>query len=177
MGSYQTDGVAGPTWRSATKHKHARGDQCDFLHRIDRLTMACTAKRLPSYVYCAVVFLCLDEHGCAEMNDLMVAAERVLEGRNAEPTGCIIDSQSIKIIEGEGPCGYDASKKIKGRKHYITMDTLGNLLKLNVHSASIQDRDGAPDLFKTDDKKFPTLHFIFDDGGYGSDKLKEEMGD
>ena len=111
------------------------------------------------------------------MNDLMVAAERVLEGRAAEPTGGVIDSQSVKTTESGGPCGYDASKKIKRRKRHITTDTLGNLLKINVHTAGTQDRDGAPDLLKAVGKKFPTLRFVFADGGYGGDKLKEEMGD
>ena len=45
------------------------------------------------------------------------------------------------------------------------------------HPAGIQDRDGAPDLLKAVGKKFPSLRFVFADGGYGGDKLKEEMGD
>ena len=65
------------------------------------------------------------------------------EGRKAEPTGGVIDSQSVKTTEGGGPCGYDAGKKVKGRKRHIVTDTLGFLLSCIVHEANIQDRDGA----------------------------------
>ena len=111
------------------------------------------------------------------MNNLMVAADRVWEGRGAEPTAGIIDFQSVKTSESGGPCGYDTGKKIMGRKRLITTDTFGNLLKINVHVASIEDRDGAPDLLNAVGEKFPSLRYTFADGGYGGDKLKDEIGD
>lgn len=56
--------------------------------------------------------------------------------------------QSVKTTESGGICGYDAGKKIKGRKRHIITDTLGFLIFVRVHGADIQDRDGAPDLLK-----------------------------
>ena len=66
--------------------------------------------------------------------------------REASPTACIIDSQSVKSAEKGGLCidlhGFDAGKQIKGKKRHILVDTLGLLLHAIVHSADIQDRDG-----------------------------------
>ena len=77
----------------------------------------------------------------------LYVAQREEEGREASPTVAIIDSQTAKGAQKGGlwldPSGYDAGKKIKGRKRHILVDTLGLLLKVVVHPADIQDRDGA----------------------------------
>ena len=56
-------------------------------------------------------------------------------------------------------------------------DVLGLLLVIIVHTANIQDRDGAPDVLKAVGKKFPWLRHIFADGGYAGEKLQQAMGD
>lgn len=111
------------------------------------------------------------------MNDLLVAVARDLEGRDANPTAGVIDSQSVKTTESGGVCGYDAGKKTKGRKRHIVTDILGLLLVIVVHAANIQDRDGAPDVLKAVGKKFPWLRHIFADGGYAGDKLRQALDD
>lgn len=77
----------------------------------------------------------------------------------AQPTAGIIDSQSVKTTESGGVCGYDAGKKIKGRKRHIVTDTLGFLIFVLIHAADIQDRDGAPTVLKVIRYRFPWLRY------------------
>ena len=74
----------------------------------------------------------------------LVMAARVAKGREASPTAGVIDSQSVKTTEAGGPRGYDAGKKVKGRKRQLLTDTIGLPIASRVHEARIQDRDGTP---------------------------------
>lgn len=96
----------------------------------------------------------------------MRAQLREISGRDAEPSAGIIDSQTVKTTEKGGVKGYDAGKKINGRKRHILVDTMGLILMVVVHAASIQDRDGAKLIFEKIYHVFPKLHLIWADAGY-----------
>jgi transposase len=88
--------------------------------------------------------------------------------RDPDPTGGVIDSQSLRGADtvSRGTRGFDAGKKVNGRKRHIVTDTLGLLLVVVVTAASVQDRDGGADTLKLAHKVVPSLRHIFADGGY-----------
>ena len=90
-----------------------------------------------------------------KINFALLLEAREAAGREASPSAGVIDSQSVKTTESGGPRGYDAAKKIKGRKRHIVTDTGGLLVGAEVHPADIQDRDGAVLVIEAIHQLFP----------------------
>jgi len=104
------------------------------------------------------------------INEELRKMERENRGRKPEPTGAIVDSQSIKTTEAGGERGYDGGKNVKGRKRHVIVDTIGNLLSVVVNAANSDDRAGAKDAFaKLSVDTITSLQKIWADGGYSGE--------
>ncbi len=102
------------------------------------------------------------------IHDMLRDRVRARQGRNRVPSAAIIDSQSVKAADtvARSSRGFDAGKKINGRKRHIVVDTGGLLLMVSVTLAGVQDRDGAHQLLALLREKFSTITHIWADGGY-----------
>ncbi len=101
----------------------------------------------------------------------MVDRERA--GREASPSAGVIDSQSVKAPHA-ATRGYDAGKKIVGRKRHIAVDTDGRLLMVNLTTADISDSAGAQTILDGIRKRWPWVKHLFADGAYDRLKLMDK---
>jgi putative transposase len=101
------------------------------------------------------------------MHDRLRQQWRDRVGRAPDPTAAIIDAQSTRSTAQGGDTGFDAGKKVKGRKRHLVVDTLGLLLAVTVTAASVQDRDGAPAVVALACAKVPGLKLLHADAAYG----------
>jgi putative transposase len=109
----------------------------------------------------------LEERGAMAEDPQSTARQGSGKARKKKaPTAAIIDSQSVKSANHPGSRGYDAGKRILGRKRHLLVDTLGLILLARVHPADIQDRDGARMLLTHLEEQFGWIKLIWADGGY-----------
>ena len=112
-----------------------------------------------------------DDGTWESLNHQLVMFDRERVGREASPSAGVIDTQSVKTTEADGPRGYDAGKKINGRKRHALVDTDGRGLELQAHAASVQDRDGAPLVLQASRARFRFLQKVFADSIYAGERV------
>lgn len=100
------------------------------------------------------------------MHDRLRGLWREREGRAVAPTAAVLDAQSTRSSPQGGTQGFDAGKKVKGRKRNLVVDTLGLLLAVSVTAASVQDRDASYATVAAAKEKYRSVQTLFVDGGY-----------
>jgi transposase len=118
-----------------------------------------------------------DEGIWERMTDALRQQVRLELGRNPEPTAGCIDSQSVESRPSCGAVGYDAGKKIGGRKGHIVVDTEGLLVAATVTPACVQDPTAAPEVLGIAKSHAPTLALIWGDGRYGGKQIAQAESD
>ena len=108
------------------------------------------------------------------VHDIALMLDRERAGREASPTAGVLDSQTVKAPSAPGGGGYDAAKRVKGRKRHVAVDTDGRLLMVNLTTADVQDAAGAEAIVKAVRKRWPWLRPLFADGAYDRGRLMSE---
>jgi putative transposase len=113
------------------------------------------------------------------IHDVALMLDRERSGREASPSGGVIDSQSVKAPAPGAERGFDAGKKIKGRKRHIAVDTDGRLLMVRLTPADLSDSAGGQMILDTIKKRWPWMKHVFADGAYDRAALMDKvaMGD
>jgi putative transposase len=107
------------------------------------------------------------------IHDIALMMDRERAGREASPSAGIIDSQSVKAPSAKAR-GYDAAKKVVGRKRHVAVDSDGRLLMVNLTTADISDSAGAQMILDAIRKRWPWIKHLFADGAYDRTQLMDK---
>lgn len=113
------------------------------------------------------------KHHWTVIHDTLRVLVRQAQGRRSRPTAAILDSQSVKSANHGGCVGFDAGKRIKGRKRHLLVDTLGLILGVAVTPADTTERDGAQMLLGRVLGWFTWLRILWVDGGYAGEAFAQ----
>ena len=105
------------------------------------------------------------------IHDVMLMLDREQQGREANPSAGVVNSQTVKAPHAPGGGGYDAAKRTKGRKRHVAVDTDGRLLMVNLTAADVQDAAGAEEIVRALRRRWPWLKHLFADGAYDRGRL------
>src|SRR5215210_4518428 len=177
MGAGRPVDPPGEAWRPTSDGRHSGGPERDLLRALDRVPVegAAEGSAAPQHRLGVPGSLGLGRDAGAHPPRALCAGPRE-GGSRGEP-----DDGDHRQPDRQGrpqrgasldPSGYDAGKKVVGRKRHILTDTLGLLLAVNVHSASVQDRDGAEALLREARRSFPFVERIIGDAGYQGRKTE-----
>lgn len=109
------------------------------------------------------------DHTIESIHSRLRALVREAAGKRCRPTAAILDSQTVKSDCHGGPVGYDAGKKIKGRKRHVLVDTLGMILGVFVTPADVQEREGGQGVLERTLGFLTWLRILWVDGGYSGE--------
>ena len=141
---------------NALLYLHKTGCQWEMIHR-----------DFPNYSTVYYHFREWNKKGTWErINDRLRRQVRKQDGRDAEPSAVIVDSQSVKTTEVGGDVGFDGGKQVNGRKRHVVVDTIGLLVVVVVTAASFPEANSAPLLGPKLEGKSARLKKIWADGGY-----------
>jgi len=163
-----------PAWLAGKGGRPSRYCMRDVVDGIRYLThdgpvwRALPADFPPAWTVCYWAARWQSDGSAETMHEQLRERARLVAGRNRLPTAAIIGSQSVKAAEevaGTGR-GYDAGKKVSGRKRHIAVGVMGMLLTILVTAASVQDRDAARLLLWNLRQAFPKIKLAWADGGY-----------
>src|ERR1700675_94914 len=176
MGVDRADDPAGQARRAAARGECPRGAERHFLCAVDRLPVAGFAQGFAAQEHGAPLLWPVGLGRHAETPSPRALCPDARAGRARSQPFCRDHRQPERQGGSKGgstldPQGFDAGKKVTGRKRHILVDTLGLLLNVAVHPANVQDRDGAGDLLRTARRSFPFIERIFADAGYQGPKM------
>lgn len=165
-----------PPGRTGRPEKYPRRqmlDACVYLLR-SGCSWRMLPKDFPSWRAVYKTFRRWQARGLFEtMYDELRILWRARQHRAAEPTAAILDAQSVKTSPQGGPKGYDAGKKVKGRKRHLVTDTLGLLIAVLITTGSMQDRDAALPAMDLAMAKAPGIKMLYVDSGYAGRRAQE----
>jgi transposase len=160
---FESEGERG---RPAVHSRRAMVDACFYIVRTG-CSWRLMPKTFPPWNAVYKLFRRWSDEGRFErMHDRLRQRWRERAEREASPTTAILDSQSTRTSPQGGAKGFDAGKRIKGRKRNLVVDTLGLVLAIVVTAANVQDRDGAYPAMAQACAKYPTIRRVFVDSAY-----------